>query len=1225
MSSRADHPPVRDSGSPTGEHHGTSEERRPQYQQSNGGSFGRRAIPPSDGRASGELEGSTLGGSSRDGDRRTPNQRRSQSSGGFLLDSLPRSSSVRHSSHRSRLSDAPIERRNSPDPGIVVPKKRSRFPWNRHKDSASESATAATTTTPAAIQQTSTAPPDDQRSQTSSTAEPSTHDTQQTTTGLDRDSLQIVNLALNLNESRRRNASGFPLGSTGRRPLSVSQPIAPPVDLRGPSLRGNRVSYDYSHRNYTQFSEEVPRAPQQSGQSPVVEFLPAAVVNDNRAYEFSDSTLARAERARRHFNLFHEYLRLLSLLPPLRNGPIADDADSSSISGHKSAANRGYNPLQMIRNRRIRYREKCPIHAEAEGWFDTGKVHDWISTIEEQFNDKNYDETQSIKLPSFKQGQWHMSQGDPEDLELLAASPPSSLRRVSRTNSSKAPRLRLDWKVSPAELIADVAWLEDLSNKAKIVDKDGNKIYPDPGELSLIDPEAEFAAAKKEHLSVDMEHPADDGHSSRHTSMSSSHPARAAEFKSLNRGRHRHRFQSHTQDLRSRSASSSRKRSPWDNMKMRSGSISSESSADGRRPVDQKNPILEHSRKDLEKLMHRSLPESSESRSSRGKSSAAGVVHTDRDNPAQPPSNSTKAKYAARKASFSSAGSIEDRLNKRMSLEGMDSSVPNSPAQPSYFPSIAVNLSPPSSRSPSPAKKGLRQKIVSRHERNKSKQGHRELRGHGDEDSRLASVTSNPLPPRSEQARLASVTSDPLPRRSEQAEGASKLEPSPLPDIVSSSYTDDGMTESQKVDSFRGRKGQYPPESKLRGILKGPGRIAEIVGNEVSKVGDLILKKDLPPDSRKSSSATTLASDSGDEEEDEKRSDMRKGLLRRLPTLADEPGRLTRRNSDKGTPSRNFIPTLPSFTSPLRQDERSASEAVDFGSPREHEPASREGPKRMNMSRSKTFDFGPALSANRGHTKPHEIKDPSVPFSLTRPPVTGLAQASPGSPAKKKPPLSGSTRAWSISDRSLRTLNESGLPGKAEVERTRTLLLSSGIKAREIVRRAHTVRDPPPHWLQSSMGSTASIPRVARIGEFDLAAQNFLRRFEMTQYSFQQSMHHFTTTTSSPLHSQLKDLETLINESLTPRMRAVADDAENLCVQLNTTSTLAVKSLSDALDKGVRKRRRRLRWVRRAGFVVLEWALVGMLWWVWLIVMGFKLSRGVLRGAISGARWVLWL
>ena len=87
----------------------------------------------------------------------------------------------------------------------------------------------------------------------------------------------------------------------------------------------------------------------------------------------------------------------------------------------------------------------------------------------------------------------------------------------------------------------------------------------------------------------------------------------------------------------------------------------------------------------------------------------------------------------------------------------------------------------------------------------------------------------------------------------------------------------------------------------------------------------------------------------------------------------------------------------------------------------------------------------------------------------------------------------------------------------------------------------------------------------------------------------------------------------------------MASDAEGLSIQLNTTSTLALKQLSDTLDKGVRKRRRRLRWVRRAGFVVLEWTLVGMLWWVWLIVMAFKLLRGVFRGAISGVRWVLWL
>lgn len=389
-------------------------------------------------------------------------------------------------------------------------------------------------------------------------------------------------------------------------------------------------------------------------------------------------------------------------------------------------------------------------------------------------------------------------------------------------------------------------------------------------------------------------------------------------------------------------------------------------------------------------------------------------------------------------------------------------------------------------------------------------------------------------------------------------------------------------------------------------------------------------------DSRKSSSASTIASDSSDSEDEGKKSDKRygpKGLLRRLPNIGDEPGRASR-DSDRGTPNRSFIGSLPSFTSPLRQDERSGStDAIENGtSPRDRTTPLRkqddnDTPRRAGLSRSRTLDFSPTLGSTRTRVKQHGIRDQSVPYSLTRPPVTGLAQAraSPGPGKGGRPGLSGATRAWSISDRSLHTLNDSGVPGKTEVERTRTLLLSSGIKAREIARRAHSVREPPPHWLQSAFGPSTSIPRVARIGEFDVAAQHLLRRFENTQYSFQQSMHHFTTSTSAPLRSQLTELENLVNQSLTPRVRETADDAENLCVQLNTTSTLAVKSLSDALDRGLRKRRRRFRWLRRTGFVVLEWTLVGILWWVWLIVMAFKLVRGVFRGVISGARWILWL
>ncbi|KAJ5579911.1 uncharacterized protein N7459_005896 [Penicillium hispanicum] len=1226
MSQPLNHPSARYSMPPTDEEkQDTSHNTRSSLNRSDGGSVRHTAVPLGDARASGELEGSTLGSSSRNDDRRTPNQRRIQSSSGFLIDSLPRSKSSRIGPHSSRPSETSVEKRTAPEADIVVPKKRSRFPWTRHKHSASESVSATATTTPSAAQQAPTPPPEEQPPRISSTAERGTYDADQSTAGLDRDSIQIVNLALNLNESRRRTASGLLPGSAARRPLSVSLPAGPPLDPRTQYPRANNGNRYFSHRPDAQIlGDEVSRGAQYGGQSPVVDLLPPTVVDVNRAYEFSSSTITRADRARRHFELFHEYLRVLPLLPPLRTRAVDADSDSSPGPVVDSSTNRRYNPLQVIRNRRIRYREKSPIDAEAEGWHDPEKVHDWVNLIEEKYSKQTHGPNHSIKLPSFQRVQRSDYQDNADDMDGMAVSPPSSLRRVSRTNSTKALRPRLDWKICPAELLADAAWSEDVGNKAKLVDKDGNKLYTDPTELVLMDASADSTSLQNQQISVEVQDSAREELSSRHTSLSSSHhPALAHEFKSVGRGRHRHRFRGHSHSLRSRSASSSQKRSHWDKVRMRTRSVSSDSSdssAGRRSSMDRKSRVLGHPRKKSERVQEKDAAHSLDPYIRRTRSPAAAVLNMDRNQSqlSEPPSIDTKAGSAQRRTSFSSNASLEDRYHPRMSLEALDSTAPNSPAQAGFFPSIAVNLSPPSSRSPSPAKKGLRHKIASRHERSKSKQGDRE-REHQDEARDVESPSHR-------------ASTAPL----EQTERTSKLEPSPLPDVVSSSYTyDQNVLEGNRNEGYRGRKGQSLPDSKLRGILKGPGRIAEIVGNEVSKVGDMILKKDAVLDSRKSSSATTIASEDSDSDEEERRTEKRSGpkaLLRRLPNLGDEPGRLTRRDSDKATSSRSFIPSLSSFTSPLRQDERRGStDAVDYGSPTERAASRKaeehEGPRKMALSRSKTFDFGPALQSTRARSKPHTIKDASNPFSLTRPPVTGLAQAraSPGPFVAKRAPLSGATRAWSISDRSLHTSNDNGVPGKAEIERTRALLLSSGIKAREITRRAHSVRDSPPHWLQNSLGPGSSVSRGTRINEFDLAAQNLLRRFEMTQYSFQQSMHHFNTATSSPLRSQLKELEILINQTLTPRVRATADDAEDLCVQLNTTSTLAVKSLSDALDKGVRKRRRRLRWVRRTGFFMLEWALVGMLWWVWLIVMAFKLVRGIFRGLLSGARWILWL
>jgi hypothetical protein len=63
----------------------------------------------------------------------------------------------------------------------------------------------------------------------------------------------------------------------------------------------------------------------------------------------------------------------------------------------------------------------------------------------------------------------------------------------------------------------------------------------------------------------------------------------------------------------------------------------------------------------------------------------------------------------------------------------------------------------------------------------------------------------------------------------------------------------------------------------------------------------------------------------------------------------------------------------------------------------------------------------------------------------------------------------------------------------------------------------------------------------------------------------------------------------------------------------------------DTIDNMLRKRRRRFRWVRRGLWLTVEWALVGAMWYVWFVVVIFRIFFGVGRGIWSGVRWLLWL
>ena len=43
------------------------------------------------------------------------------------------------------------------------------------------------------------------------------------------------------------------------------------------------------------------------------------------------------------------------------------------------------------------------------------------------------------------------------------------------------------------------------------------------------------------------------------------------------------------------------------------------------------------------------------------------------------------------------------------------------------------------------------------------------------------------------------------------------------------------------------------------------------------------------------------------------------------------------------------------------------------------------------------------------------------------------------------------------------------------------------------------------------------------------------------------------------------------------------------------------------------------------GWVLVEWALVGIMWYVWFLVVIARVFMGVAKGFVGSVRWLLWL
>ena len=1247
-------------------------------------------------------------GLSRHHNGNSSKRHRPRNSGGFLLQSaFTATTGQDSSSQRAQHERNDVKgKRKSPEDGLSIAKKRSSYPRHRPKTSLGGSPLVSVVTN-------ATIPGDEEAGQgtvesptrffsiQSSSNTPGSLNTavyanrepelrlpgghgQQSgslapSLSLDTDPVEIVNLALNLSESRRRNLSvnrlSTPNAAAGRRVVSMSVPS--PGHQESFSVAGVGGSLRQHLQQQRRVSRNVSPLSGTGNSNRVGSASPFEVGPDRDVqYSFSDATLSRAAKARTSMELFYEYRRLLQHLPPLRSSQTTGVGHSSSApststpqptSAETPRLGRQYNPLQYIRNRRLRARKKMPLDANVSGWDNVEGVKAWVDKVAAQSDRVIIASDENTTLPDF--------QLNVQDSLIEKSSPPSSLRHVGVTGP-KARRPRMDWMTNPADLLADAFWLEQGTNKDLIEDKAGNKLFPSRGLTSL-----QRSQAAEGGIKASSEHARDEITEFEVSPLPEMQSPLAHQYthtdSSLERGRKSHRLHGSIHSLYENSASRDRKHP------REMGSIRSRTSSTASAPVEPasqrgdrqslkdindidkpKSAVLEEQvQNDLESDAEesRGAPHGGTRRSQRSyigeergrKALASPVDHnpgrsegTTRDKLRRLPNPiSTIREIAA----STPRGSLDSDMERwpGVSIDELDMTAPSSPIAPNFVPSIAINLSPPPSRSTSPSKNSLKSKLsLLRPDRSKERQLVEDTEfGLIDSLSRKSSrQASAELEMQDNEnmigRRLPSPTQKSFSRR-----------------INDSLGRDSGRSNSKLIDD----KDPRESESRLRGIFKGR-RIAELVGNEVSRVGDIFGKRDPAANrSLQSSPASSMASDISDSEESEPspwgpETKLSSNVSRTTTRSEDE--NLLSRKVTIANHSRYHINNLPTFkstskgneykpaTDPLTSDgdhitrqqaaqrERGRPSRFDRLAPpridiRDASPSPRGETRvgRVEATEGLNARTMGSLSLRRGVHHPHEQIDsllgPPGSFGRRGPPVTGLTDLGvfDGDNSTQRPGLEGQ-RHWSISDDHDRSPVRA-TSNKREIAHIRALLLSSGIKAKEICRRASETREPIPPFLQNI--SERPLPRVPRSQEHVLAARVLIRNIELTHVALKDAKERFSSQTLNRLHDRIKSIDNGVQNKLSLLVRACADDADAFGVELTTTHTLAVKQLNDSVNQVMRKRRRRLKWIRRAGYVLLEWTLLGIMWWAWLVVVMIRLIRGGVRGVIGGVRWLLWL
>lgn len=976
-------------------------------------------------------------------------------------------------------------------------------------------------------------------------------------------------------DQRRSVSTGYSGGGNGARRLSPlnpsSSPPPPPLGLRQgyPSLLLSPSPLPTSAFPYQQLQKK--RGLQ--GQEQLREL--------QKQYKFSEATLQRTLKAKQQLELSALYKRLLTIYPQTDIPPGSSTKDGS--------IGRVYNPLMSIRNKRIRNRER--IQLDLSSWEDPGAVEQWIEDV-------------AVAVHEFS--------GDLHARPPILPLPPQPSGIIT-----KQKRPRLDWVISPQELLAEFYWIEDGDQMRREEMHFNNRLTEEPQE-------ARRAKGKGSQLSLKtlLEKEAKKPRGSFELA-----PPRKRSSRKLNdddlrtedpiKGSPAGASKRHAKTRALGEPYSSPKPVPEEYIYSTPPSSSGESGRSSESEMDYQDE--DYSEMDINTSGAEEVKQKHHRRRRKlgqiitgGKRGGKKVKKRRSDAYALDADERRKRQEIEEKEWMAEMGG---RMVETVGMARRSYSVDEE------YDSAVVGLGRNGHAlgldGLGKTSTGISLPAVLGGSRSSLEKYGNMIAGRKSVDFGevvVPSIAISLSPPRVK-ARDEGYDTDGRGRMARKSEvNGEKRKMSPTKKLFERSQeafvrVREGSLDRRRESLELARTGS--DKIKTKGRVKSR---VEKIRNEVSKVEDFILRRDPSGSAAGSPTGSTFAESIGS------RSDDDRGRLTRENTVsaseAEDEGRRgsktwgrsslevpdTRRTKYRAPHSKSYFPSIVSSgvsktkwkpKTGLLQDDVVVTD-VDTDDDRRvprgiHRlvPPSQEASREPSPARSVVIQSVERRRDDRFRSTPPDAvkKLPKAPTLIDE---ERTVAPPPAAAAALKP-----------------------FATRRDFMMAKAYLTRSGVVARGITaKRAR---------------STGAGGIVAIAKEQMVSAAAVSRDIHVAEQVFVRKANYFTDSTVLGLRRAVDRIRADIDTVLGPMLASVADGADALNEQLTTSCTLAVQGINDEAAAMARRKRRQMRWVRRGGYVLLEWAVLGVMWWVWLVVVVLNIVRGVFRMGVGMVRWVLWI